>query len=144
MNASSRMDSSTPPPACAAPAAAPGTWSEALGNLIHARLCLLQLELGGAARQIGKSVLLLGSAALAVIFAWALGLAGGIAALAAATAWSWHWIALAAALVHLLAAATCLQLAKASSPPTFPVTRAEFQKDCEWLNTLKSPRKSND
>ncbi|MEI6676649.1 MAG: phage holin family protein, partial [Verrucomicrobiota bacterium] len=114
------------------------------GNLIHARLCLLQLELGGAARQIGKSVLLLSCAALAMIFAWALGLAGGIAALAAATAWPWHWLALAAALVHLLAAALCLRLAKASDSPALPITRAEFQKDCEWLNTLKTPRKSTD
>ena len=120
------------------------TWNEALSGLLSTRISLIQLELRSAARQAGKHVLLFAVAACAMIFAWALGLAGGIAALAAATSWPWHWIALVAAFLHALVAVICLWLAKATPPPALPVTRAEFQKDCEWLNTLKTPRKSND
>ncbi len=147
MNDSFRMDSSPRPSTAAgqgSPGSVPETWSEALGSLIHARIALLQLELRGAARQVGKCGLLLATAALAMLFAWALALAGGITALAVATTWPWHWIALAAAGLHVLVAALCLQVAKTTPPPALPVTRAEFQKDCEWLNTLKTPRKSND
>ena len=82
--------------------------------------------------------------ALAAFFAWALVLAGGIAVLAAATAWPWHWIALVAACLHALAAAICLRYVKVSRLCAFPITRAEFTKDREWLDTLKTPRKSND
>ena len=147
MNDSSGMDS-FPSPGVAggrpAGASAPAGWGEALGLLISARIGLLQLESRAAARQAGESVASVVAALLAVIFAWALALAGGIAALAAATSWPWYWLALAAALLHVLAAAICLRLARSPRAPTFPITRAEFHKDREWLATLKTPPKSND
>jgi uncharacterized membrane protein YqjE len=147
MNDSSGMDSTTAPgvrgshPALAA---APPTWREALGTLVAARIALLEFESKAAARQAGKCLAKLAAAAFATFFAWALGLAGGIAACAAATSWPWYWIALVAAALHGIAASIWLQLAKSVSPAAFPMTRAEFQKDREWLETLKSPRKSND
>jgi len=125
-------------------ASTPAGWGEALGLLISSRIGLIRLESTAAARQFGKCAAALAAAALAVMFAWALMLAGGIAALAANTSWPWHWIALAAALLHALAAAICLWVANRSSLSTpFPITRAEFHKDREWLDTLKTPSKSN-
>jgi uncharacterized membrane protein YqjE len=143
----SRMDSPNftgSPAGHPTPASAPLTWSEALGGLLSARVSLLQIELRSALRQAGRRALLLAVAALALIFAWALGLVGGITALAAATSWPWHGLALAAALLHALVAAICLWVAKTSPQASLPLTCAEFKKDCEWLNTLKTPRKSND
>jgi uncharacterized membrane protein YqjE len=147
MNDSSGMDSTTAADALGrqrVPAPPPPTWREALGTLIGARIALLEFESKAAARQAGKCVANLAAATFAAIFAWALGLAGAIAAFAAATAWPWYWIALAAALLHAIAVVICLQLARATTPSLFPITRAEFQKDREWLVTLKTPRKSND
>jgi len=146
MNAFSGMNSPTPPDASAqhrAQASAPEGWSEALGALLGSRIALIQLESKVAAREAGELVALVAAVALATLFAWALLLAGGIAALAAATAWPWHWIALAAAVVHVVAAAIGLRRARAAARPAFPITRAEFHKDREWLDTLKTPRKSN-
>jgi len=146
MNASSGMDSATPPDASAehrAQASAPAGWSEALGALVGSRIALIQLESQVAARQAGELVALIAAAALAAIFAWALLLAGTIAALAAVTAWPWHWLALAAAVLHALVAVIALRRARSAARPAFPITRAEFHKDREWLNTLKTPRKSN-
>jgi len=111
--------------------------------LISSRLALIQLESSAAARQTCQLVACIAAAALALIAAWALLIAGGIAALAAATAWPWYSLALAAAGAHALAAGICLRLARADSRPVFPCTRAEFIKDREWLATLKTPRKSN-
>ena len=147
MNDSSGMASSTPSGVAAehhASASVPAGWSEALGALIGARISLIQLESKAAARQAGIYAALIAAIALATIFAWALVLAGGIAALAAATSWPWHWIALAAALGHALTAVICLGFVRSTRPPAFPITRAEFHKDREWLDTLKTPRKSND
>ena len=141
------MDPSTPPDASdgyRSTVPLPAGWSEALGALVSARLALIQIESTAAARQAGRLAGTLAAGALAAFFAWALVLAGGIAALAAATAWPWHWIALAAAAMHALAAAICLLHARSAASPAFPITRAEFQKDREWLETLKTPRKSND
>lgn len=141
------MDSSTPPETAAEPptaAAGPVDWSEALGTLISSRIALIQLESRAASRQARQLAAVIAGAAVAACFTWALVLAGGIAALAAATGWPWYWLALAAAAGHALVAAVCLRLAGAARAPAFPITRAEFQKDREWLDTLKIPRKSND
>ncbi len=121
----------------------PVGWSEALLALLSSRLALIQLESKTAARQASQLAALIALAALAIISAWALLLAGGIAALASITAWPWHWLALAAAAAHALAAGICLRRARTASRPAFPITRAEFLKDREWIATLKAPRKSN-
>jgi len=126
-----------------AEASAATGWSDALGALISSRLALMQLESSAAARMAGQLAARIAAAALALICAWALLLTGGIAALAAATSCPWYWLALVAAVGHALGAGLCLQLARAGYRPAFPVTRAEFIKDREWLATLKSPRKSN-
>ncbi len=139
------MDSSTARAAGRHPEVpAPTKWSEALLGLLSARIALMQHEAQAAAGQALRFGVLIAVAAIATFFAWALLLGCGIASLAAATTVAWQWIALAAALLHALAAAICLQFARSATFSAFSMTRAEFHKDREWLKLQTTPRKSND
>ncbi|MEI8038107.1 MAG: phage holin family protein [Verrucomicrobiota bacterium] len=120
---------------------APANWSDALLTLVAARLALIELELkqataAGARR---ASSLIAGLACLGL--AWALLLAGGIALIAQASGWPWAWVAVAGAALHLLAALGFARAARTPAAPAFPVTRAEFHKDREWIETLQQTPK---
>lgn len=121
--------------------AMPDDWKSALANLIGSRIALFQLEAREAARHGAMSALRLGAAVLCVFFGWSLLLAGAVAAISAAGGWSWSWVAIAAAVIHLIGAAILFAVSR-KSRPVFPHTRAEFQKDRQWFETLKSDRKS--
>jgi uncharacterized membrane protein YqjE len=120
---------------------APGSWHEALAGLISCRIALIRFESQAAVRQGARSLIGLMLAAVAGLFAWALLVTGGIGALVAATGWPWYWLAGGLAVVHGLLAGGCLLFVKSSQIPVFPITRNEFQKDRQWLQALKSPRK---
>ena len=77
-------------------------------------------------------------------FAWALLLAGGIACLARISGWPWPGIAIACAILHLVAAAALARFACSRIPRAFPITRAEFQKDREWIETLQLTKNAKD
>lgn len=122
----------------------PLNWSEALIALISSRVALIQLEARDAARQRTRRVAAVIVATLCLFFTWALLLAGGIAAIASASGWPWHWLALGAAALHLFLAV--LLLNAGSSKPgaqAFPLTRAEFRKDREWIENFQKKPKSN-
>lgn len=121
--------------------AAPESWVEALATLLAVRIALFRYESRAAAGHWVGIALRLGLAALAVLLAWLLLLAGGVAALAVATGWAWHWLALGTGAAHLLLAWILLKSAKTSHPTAFPLTRSEFEKDRVWLNTLTKPGK---
>ena len=118
-----------------------GSWQEALYSLLAARAALFQYESKAAARQWVRIAALLAIAGVAALVAWLLLVAGGVAALSVSTGWPWYWLAMAAAVLHLLAATICLGYAKAAKPPTFPLTQSEFLKDRAWLKSLSTPRK---
>jgi MFS family permease len=123
----------------------PENWREAFMALISARIALIQFEAGEAARQRARRVVGVIVAALCLFFTWALLLAGGIAALSSATGWPWHWLALGVATLHMLVAILLLKTGSASqAAPAFPLTRAEFQKDREWIENFQKKPKSND
>jgi hypothetical protein len=122
-------------------AAAAGSWVDALATLVGSRIALFRHESGALARHWARIAARLVLAALAALMVWLLLLAGGVAALAAATGWAWYWLALAAAALHLLAAWFLLKSARQASPPAFPLTRNEFEKDRAWLTALTKPRK---
>jgi MFS family permease len=128
-------DSQTPSPA---------NWREALLALLTSRVALLGLESKEAAKNAARRASLLFALVFCLWFMWALLLAGGIAALAQTSGWPWYWIAIAAGVIHIGAATLLARAAKAPQPPAFPVTRAEFQKDHEWIETFQKNRKSND
>lgn len=118
----------------------PTNWRDALVGLVVSRIALIQCESKSASQELLKRLILMVMAGVAALGCWALLVVGGIGALAVATAWPWYWLALAAALLHALAAACFIGLAKTANTPVFPVTRNEFLKDREWLQTLKSTR----
>ena len=120
----------------------PANWREALMTLVATRLTLIQMESREVARDVGKRTLKIAAAAICAIFGWALVLAGGITLLAASLGWPWHLVALAVAAMHLLAAWLLISVGRTSPPPAFPLTRAEFLKDREWIEDFQKHRKS--
>jgi len=122
----------------------PSDWREALMTLIASRISIIQIESKEAARAAATRLAYLAGFAICLFFAWALLLAGGIAALAAATSWPWFWIAMVVASIHLVAAAILSRAAKTPAKASFTHTRAEFQKDREWIENFQKTRKSGD
>ena len=121
----------------------PNNWQEALMALIASRITLIRLEARQSAKNGAGRAIRMAAAAFCLLFAWMLLLAGGIAAVSACSGWPWHWVALATAVLHLLLAWILIISCKAT-PPAFPATRAEFQKDREWIeNFQKKPKSSN-
>jgi len=117
-----------------------GSWLDALYSLLAARAALFQYESKAAARQWVRIAALLTVAAAAAAMAWLLLVAGGVAALSASTGWPWYWLAIAAAVLHLLAATICLGFAKTPRPATFPHTNADSQKATPCLESRPTPR----
>lgn len=112
--------------------------------LIAARFALIQLESKDAAKEGARRASLVAAACGCAVFAWGLLLAGGVSIIAHETGWPWNFVAVGAAVLHLLAAIILAISAKSSGDSAFPVTRAEFQKDREWIENFKQTRKSND
>jgi uncharacterized membrane protein YqjE len=111
-------------------------------GLLESRAAIVSIEVREAISSGLAKGLLLIAALLGVIGAWALAIAGAISGLSSATGWVWFHIAFAAAGVHILIAAAALLIAKSWKTETFPVTRAEFEKDREWLKRLRKPNNS--
>jgi hypothetical protein len=122
----------------------PSNWREALHTLIASRVSLIRLESKEAAKDGAKRAISMLVVVICAFFAWALLLAGGVAAISNATGWPWYWIAIAAAGFHMAAAMILAGAAKKPATPAFPVTLAEFQKDREWIENFQKTRKSND
>lgn len=127
----------------AGPAFRPPThWREAILTLISSRVALIQWESREAGSHLARKAVFLGAMAACAFFAWALILTGGIAWISAATGVSWPAFALLAGFLHVLAAVILLGKAKKPAPPAFTVTRAEFQKDREWIENFQNTPKS--
>jgi len=121
----------------------PANWRDALLALVSSRVALIELESKEAAHHAARRAITLGALAFCVWFMWALLLAGGIAGLAQTSGWPWYWIAIGAGVIHMGAAILLARAAKSPPTPAFPVTRAEFQKDREWIENFQKTRKSN-
>ena len=101
--------------------------------LLSTRASLIRIEAGAAATAACKRLVIFASLAFCAFFCWALLLAGGIPALAKITGCAWHWLALAAAALHLSAALVLTWISRRPAPSSFQATKAEFQKDREWI-----------
>ena len=121
----------------------PANWHDALLALLASRLALIALEFKEAARAGARRLLLVLMAVVCACFMWMLLLAGVIAGIAHASGWPWYWIAIGVGILHLVAALGLARAAKSPAAPAFPVTRAEFKKDREWIENLKKTRKSS-
>ena len=112
-------------------------------DLIASRIALIELESQDLVRErIHRGSLFLIACSFA-FFAWALLLAGGISLVAESTGCPWNQVAIGAAILHLLGGILFARLAKPSPATAFPTTRAEFQKDREWIENFQKSRKSN-
>lgn len=144
----SPTENATPPanPATANPfhqGKNPQNWREALMTLIASRISLIRLEARETARQSARRVVCVIAAVICLFFTWALLIAGSIGAIAVISGWPWHWLAIGAAGLHFLAAMILAGAPSKPAAPAFPLTRAEFQKDREWIETLQKKPKSN-
>ncbi|MCX6846152.1 MAG: phage holin family protein [Verrucomicrobia bacterium] len=121
----------------------PSTWIEALLAIANSRAELIRLEAKDAARKGSNKAARVIAAILCVTFGWSLLLAGGIGALSKLAGWPWFWTALAIGAIHIIVAAILLRKSSGANTPLFPVTRAEFQRDREWIENLQKNPKSN-
>ncbi len=112
--------------------------------LVAARLALIELESKEAAQAAGRRTALIGTACACVFFTWALLLAAGVSMISRASGWPWDVVAAGLAVLHLLVGIILAQSAKSSGNPAFPVTRAEFKKDREWIENFNKDKKSSD
>jgi uncharacterized membrane protein YqjE len=125
--------------------ATPANWREALMALVAARVALIQLESKDAAASAARRAILVTATIGCALVTWALALAGGISWIAEASGWPWSRVALATAGLHLLVGVILARLAlRPAATAAFPVTRAEFQKDREWIENLQKTKNSND
>jgi uncharacterized membrane protein YqjE len=116
----------------------PSDWKEAIPSLISSRIAIAQMELKDAmGAAIGKIITVV-VALFLLLLCWLLVLVGLIGLIAAKSGWEWYAVMFAAAGVHAVAAMIALACFKAKKTVSvFPVTKAEFEKDVEWLKELK-------
>lgn len=123
------------------PDASPPSWLDNFVELIATRIALIEAETRGAAASgAGRVIRIVISGFLAVV-AWLLLMAAAAGLLHAITGLAWYWGCLILGAAHLATIAILLHQARKPGPPTYQHTRAEFQKDREWLLNLKN-RKS--
>jgi len=127
------------------PSPPPNGWLEALAAWVQSRLELIQIESREASRLALRKGILAGALAATAFFIWALLVAGGIGWVSAylertGHPWGWPVVTFAFAGLHVLLAGGLLLALRRPNPPSFPITRIEFEKDREWLKTLQSPR----
>lgn len=115
----------------------PKNWHQALASLLLSRTKIIRIEAQSAfADAAGRLVLLL-VGVFGIFCAWLLALAASIGAIAAASSWEWYHIAFVSAGAHFLIGVILLLIMKSRKQSSFPVTRAEFEKDRKWLSRLK-------
>jgi hypothetical protein len=119
-------------------------WRVAFMELIASRIAIIQLESKEAASDFTRRAILLTAAAGCIFATWALSLAGGITWIAQVTQCHWSRVALAAALIHFLAAAILTRKATRPIATAFMATRNEFLKDRKWIETFQTSKKSSD
>jgi uncharacterized membrane protein YqjE len=125
--------------------ATPENWREALMALLAARAALIQIESKDAAASAARRAILITATVGCALVTWALTLAGGISWIAEASGWPWSRVALATAGLHLLVGLILARFAlRPAATPAFPFTRAEFQKDREWIEKFQKTKNSND
>lgn len=115
----------------------PENWREALVGLITSRVGIIRIESKSAFSAAAVGFVILVVSFFAVFSAWALVLTATIGAIAASSSWEWYHVAFAAAGIHLLVGIVLFVILKSRKHNYFSVTRAEFEKDREWLNRLK-------
>ncbi len=120
----------------------PMNWKQALPCLVSSRIAIIQTEakqaVGGAITKVIAAIF----AAICLLVTWILIVAGLVGVIAANTHFKWYDAAFTVAGIHLLFAILLVLFIRSKPKESFPITRAEFEKDREWLNQLKNPSNS--
>ncbi|MFK7852399.1 MAG: phage holin family protein [Akkermansiaceae bacterium] len=116
----------------------PVNWKEAGVDFISSKVGIFRVEAKAAATAaIGKIALLL----VAVFFlfvTYALLLVGLVGWISDSINWQWYHVAFAISGGHCLISLILLLMCRSKPAEPFPMTRAELEKDREWLETLKT------
>lgn len=115
-------------------------WRQALEELFTTRAELIRLESLAATKGVVSKIVWGAALGVAALFCWLLLLAGGIGLLAKTTGVAWPCLTLTAAGLHLVVALVAYAKLRRPAPPNFSHTKAEFQRDREWLKTLNPPK----
>jgi uncharacterized membrane protein YqjE len=121
----------------------PSNWIEALLAIASSRAELIRIEAKEAARKSSNKLARIIAAILCITFGWSLLLTGCIGALSKLAKWPWFEVALAIGAIHIVLAYILLRKSSVTTTVLFPVTRAEFQRDREWIEKLQKNPKSN-
>lgn len=113
--------------------------ASALADFFESRAALLATESKAALFQFLIAAICLVAAVLFFAFGYIFLLGSAVVAIAHMANVSWVWIAMAAAGVHFVVALVLLLFATTGiKRPVFSETRAELQKDREWLKNLET------
>jgi uncharacterized membrane protein YqjE len=116
-----------------------GNWMDAIPSLIASRIGIIRIESQDAIEIAVRKLIILSVALFALFATWALLTAGLIGVIADHFKCPWYFAAFSAGGVYLLISLVMLVIIKrAKKTESFPVTRAEFEKDRQWLNQLKN------
>ena len=109
----------------------------ALFAYVETRAALLAVESKALLLQLAAVVAFALGALIAIVFGYIFVLGSLIVGVAHLSGISWTWIALGAGLLHIVLAVVCVLLAKAKlTGRLYPETRAELNKDQQWLKSL--------
>jgi uncharacterized membrane protein YqjE len=115
----------------------------ALAEFFESRFALLAEESKSAAVQVLILVICLILAVLLCALGYIFLITGAVVGLAHLVGVSWPWVALAAAVVHFIAAMVLLLVARSRiTKPLFRATLSELKKDREWLKNLDATNQS--
>lgn len=118
--------------------------ASALADFFESRAALLATESKTALFQFLVAAVCLVAAVLFFAFGYIFLLGSAVVAIAHMANVSWIWIALAAAGLHFVIALILLVFAATGiKRPVFTATRAELQKDREWLKNLETNQPPN-
>ncbi len=123
-----------------APDGPPPSWVDSFVDLVISRIELIGAEARAAVAAGAGRIIRIVVAVLFVAITWLL-LMAGIAGLGQALAGiPWYWGCLILAMLHTVTAIILVNQARKPGPPAFQHTRAEFQKDREWIKNLQHPK----
>lgn len=117
----------------------PGNWKDAIPSLIASRIGIFRIEAQDALEITVRKLIGLGVILFSLFATCSLLTAGLIGWIAAHFACPWYFAAFSVGGVYFLISVVMLMIIKRTKKiESFPVTRAEFEKDREWLNQLKN------
>ncbi len=114
-------------------------WKDAIPSLIASRIGIIRIESQDAIEVAVRKLILLSVALFSLFATWALLTAGLVGVISEHFNCPWYFAAFSVGGVYLLISLVMLVIIKRiKKTESFPITRAEFEKDRKWLNQLKN------